>query len=214
MAHNLATEVSRRSVFRAALLVAGGVGVAGVFASSRPSAAAADQAAAEANLDEIAAYEQSFAAPDAVGGWTDANGVREEYRRAVQEFPLPLPDRYYFPAESRVTDLEGARGSRYDIGAGGAEAFMFWQSSMAVASYAAHLRGDSGVARRYLDELSSGTASDVGRMYLEDPDGLYLRATVAPARGGDYGALVTVNVTQYLADPTYRAIAANAGDKF
>lgn len=120
-------------------------------------------------------------------GYTDIVGVHDEYRRAVAIFPLPLPEGYAFPAESR--EKEDETGMRFTLGTGEVEAYTYWASATTRAAYDAHISGDTATANRHLDALEAGYDSPVGRASIDDPDRGFINDGVNPAREGNYRVL-------------------------
>lgn len=112
----------------------------------------------------------------------DYQGLCAEYRNAIRDFPLPLPDGWSFPPESQWED-PGA-GVAWERGNGIAEAFNHWQRGVAMSAREAHERGDDVEADRLLDVLTTGSKSPTGRAVFEDIDDALATRLVAPARGG------------------------------
>ncbi|WP_156458812.1 hypothetical protein [Microbacterium sp. Leaf179] len=118
-------------------------------------------------------------------GLMDLDGLRAEYRDAVSTFPFALPEGYAFPAESQSG--ESLRGSVWEVGAGHAEAYCFWQASMVTAAYEADLAHDSAKADGLLRALEAGYDSQTRRVVLEDPGNYFVEHALegATSAGSD-----------------------------
>lgn len=115
--------------------------------------------------------------------------IWEEYAEAVRTWPFALPDGQALPAHSGLRD-EPDIPARWERGCGAAEAYLVWSTLTASAAHSAFAGGDTVTANRYLDSLISAYDSDIRRAVLEDPEQLFLRDIVLPARhDGAYGPI-------------------------
>ena len=204
-------EVSRRGFMRNALVASAVAAFASAAWGARPTSAAADTAS---DAEATAEYVQELPAADSTTDWTFLDGVHDEYLRAVETFPFPLPDGYVFPSKSRWREPAGEANVRFSIGTGGAEAYMFWAGACSTAAFAAYRRGDADRAEFLLGTLEEGLRSSLHPMYVVDPDMVFINDTIVPATHGDYSALRGACIDPFIADPVCRSIAASAGDRF
>lgn len=215
-------SISRRTVILGAFgAVAGGMSLAaGPLATPAPAHAGVNARlggveVAVTNPVSVEEYSRLMpAADDSRDDWTWIDGVHEEYRRAIAVFPLLLPVGYAFPAHSQTRDDIADAPMRWSVGAGGAEAYLFWQQATATSAVAAYNRGHREAAAARLNVLEAGYVSSIRSMYVDDPSREFIRAAVAPARSGNFGALRASEAGTFLRSASNRAIAAAVGDRF
>ena len=108
--------------------------------------------------------------------------IQTEYRNATTIFPLTLPDGWTFPADCGLSDT--SPGAFWERGMGASAAYFNWQRAVAAAAYAGHRQGDTTSAKRYLDLLEAGYATDVRRAALSDPEDIFTGGHSGQTKGG------------------------------
>lgn len=145
--------------------------------------------------------------------WLSPDEVEDEFHAAAAAFPLALPERYTWP-----TELSRSLGTvtEFERGTGVAEAYLYWEAAHATAAYADHFNGDAAAATAHLEQLVEGYASPVRSMSVdpEQPgtDSDYYRAVLEPALNGDFDALTHAQISAFVTNAEYQAIAIHAGD--
>jgi hypothetical protein len=173
MTSDKSDAVSRRTFFQVAAIGAGVV-AAGLLPVS--DAAAASKRRLPSEGGEVADSSRFLTIEE----------VRAEYRAEIVDFPLSLPAGWSFPPESKREDT--VPGALWEEGNGTAEAYFFWQYATAAAAQQAHSRGDDFEADRFLDALEAGYGSPTRRAVLDDPEAVFIREAVQPARRGNVAA--------------------------
>jgi hypothetical protein len=172
--------VSRRSMLRASLAVAGfGALFGGLQAiGASPAAASGTGATAESAADGYRSATEH--------GFTNLTGIHAEYSASVASFPFPTPDGGDFPYRSSLRDP--APNALWERGNGAAEAYLAWQGLSVGAAASAASAGDTVQAAVLLDELEAAHLSPLRESFVEDSDG-YFVAALKKARLGDFAEL-------------------------
>jgi hypothetical protein len=181
-------SLTRRTLFKVAA-AASGIFLLSAGDLLKPLTASASVQPANASSGEIP-QAASLTIGSVVDNFTDLEGIRAEYRAAIATFPLKLPTGWVFPAESSLRDPDS--NALWERGNGRAEAYFFWQRSVASEAYRAHLRGDDALAVSYLDVLENGYDTTTRRAVLNDPNNDLVLHAIRPARGRDFSGLIPI----------------------
>ncbi len=159
---------------------------AGAMIFGKPSSAAALAPSADA------AEATDPATLRASGGPLGIEGVRSEYREAINQWPFPLPANYSMPAETRLSEERGVV-TELERGSGVADAFFVWASLTAVAAATASKRGDGEAAQQHLTVLANAYNSQLARTVVDDPNRTYITEFIDPARTrNDFSPIVAL----------------------
>ncbi len=122
-------------------------------------------------------------------GVTDYAGISAEYQRAIDSFPLPLPEGFTFP-----TEYQGGPPSeptQYEAGNGYITPYFLAQCAYGSAAITAHVGGDEDAATENLHLAIDVTYTEAFDMFVEDPSRGFVTGVLEPALDGNYGPLTS-----------------------
>lgn len=122
-------------------------------------------------------------------GVTDYAGISAEYQRAVDSFPLPLPDGFSFPAEYQGGPP--SEPTQYEAGNGYITPYFLAQCAYGSEAINAHEGGDEEAASENLHLVIDVTYTEAFDMFVEGPSRGFVTSVLEPALDGNYGPLTS-----------------------
>jgi hypothetical protein len=141
----------------------------------------------EAEGPGTAASESPESGGDPSSNLLDSEGMADEYVSTAQDFPLALPEGIQFP-RAIPDGYDPAAMSEPGVGQG--IAYFYWMCSWQKAYIDAKSEGDVADQVNALDNLELWKSTSFYDKWFEDPDDLWTKNMLEPARSGDDGELV------------------------